>query len=58
MDYHYTIGYRVATDGRPHVIHTYAATDEQAIADLYDCVPDVLSGRITFKLKAPAGARS
>ena len=59
MEYHYTIDY-IKVVGMMEVsatFHTYALTDEQAINDLYNCIPDVLSGSVTMKLRAPVGAR-
>lgn len=54
---HVTIAYRVAGDPRQRVFHTYAKTDEQAVQDLFNNIPDVDSGEILFRLNAPAGAR-
>jgi len=31
------------------VFNTFADTDEQAVKDLFDCIPDVLSGYISLK---------
>ena len=48
--HHYTIEYQKAGDGRIATFHTHASNDGQAIQDLFDNVPDVESGSITFKL--------
>ena len=60
--WHYTLDYKLPIEGEPWhdkdcKFHTYAADHEQAVQDLYDQVPDVLYGSVTFRLKAPSGAR-
>jgi hypothetical protein len=55
--HHFTLGYKLKGNDRACRFHTYALDNEQAIQDLFNFVPDVLSGSVLFKLKAPAGAR-
>lgn len=41
----------------PRKFSTYAYTDEQAVQDLFDTIPEVDSGEIYQRLNAPTGAR-